>query len=155
MCLVLDINVLLVFQTDSAAHTEFAPVMNWVTRGAGFLVYGGTRYKQELARAAKYVPYFVELRRANRLREVNSGLVDSHQKTVESLAPAACDDPHIIAIFRVSGCRVFCSNDKRADEHTKNEQLYLPGQKPPSIYRGRKHRRLLCKKNIVAIQNGV
>jgi hypothetical protein len=156
MCVVIDTNVFgAVFETDSKPHAEFAPVLDWVTAGPGFVVYGGTKYKRELNNATKYLPVFVELKKSNRLKEVNCKLVDSHQHAVESLVGDACNDPHIIAIFRVSGCRVFCSNDKQADEHIKNKDLYLDGQKPPSIYRSSKHKRLLCAKNIVAIQNCV
>ena len=154
MCMVIDANVFCsFFRTDAPDHSEFAPALKWVTKGQGFLVYGGTKYKQELTCAPKYFQLFIELKNKNRVKEINCALVDQHQRCVASLAENSCDDPHIIAIFRVSGCRIFCSNDKRSFEHIKNKKLYLKGQKIPLIYRKRKNMNLLCGNNIIAVRN--
>jgi hypothetical protein len=125
-----------------------------VLEGPGFLVYGGTRYKAELNRAKRYLSIFIELRKQRRAREINGVLVDRNEQIVRRLVNCdRCDDFHIIAIFRVSGCLLFCSNDKRADCYIKDKRLYETGQKPPSIYRKRTHRKLLNPKNMVAIRN--
>jgi len=156
MCLVIDANVFCaVFCATSKEHTKFEPIKRWVTKGAGFIVYGGTKYKDELRKASKYMGFFTELSRKNKVKMINDQIVDQHQALVETIAGNSCDDHHIIAIFRASQCRLFCSNDKRADEHIKNRHLYPKGQKIPSIYRDIRHKRLLCKRNIVPIQNQV
>ena len=109
MCLVVDANVFSsVFRPGSCNHAEFAPVLSWITAGPGFLVYGGTTYNNELKRARFYLGVFLELKKKGKAKEVNRGLVDKHEKIVKGLAGhTKCDDFHIIAIFRVSGCVLF------------------------------------------------
>jgi hypothetical protein len=154
--MVIDANVFCsVFNPSSKDHYEFAPVLNWITKGAGFVVYGGTKYKQELANAPRYQKIFIELNNKGKTREVNCRLVDQDQKIVASLAKGTCDDQHIIAIFRVSGCHLFCSNDARSYKHIKDSKLYLKNQKHPLIYHKRKHSNMLCVRNIVSIRNVV
>jgi len=155
MCLVVDANVFSsVFRCDSCQHVDFAPVLRWITTGPGFLVYGGTKYNDELRNAKRYLGVFIELKNKGRAKEVNRTLVDQHEQLVKNLlGQNKCDDFHIIAIFRVSGCALFCSNDARADCYIKDRRLYEKGQHPPSIYRNKSHRTLLNPHNIVQIRN--
>lgn len=155
MCLVVDANVFSsVFRPSSCNHAEFAPVLSWITAGPGFLVYGGTTYNNELKKAKFYLGVFLELKKKGKAKEVNRALVDKHEKIVKGLAShTKCDDFHIIAIFRVSGCVLFCSNDARADCYIQDRKLYEKGQHPPSIYRNGTHRKLLNRHKIVQIRN--
>lgn len=155
MCIVIDINVFgCVFNPKDSQHAEYLPVKKWVTEGEGFLVIGGTRYLTELQNARKYFGVMVELSRKGRVKKVRCDLVDKDHSEVETLLRGSkCDDCHLIAIIRVSRCRVICSNDRRADEYLKNPKCYPKGQKPPSIYRYKAHQPLLCRKNIVHIQH--
>jgi len=153
MCIVIDANVFgSVFCDKACDHAEYKPVKDWVTEGKGFIVYGGTKYNNELRRATQYLGIFVELRKKGRVKKITDDLVDQHQAEVEAVVRSGdFDDGHLVAIFRVSGCRLLCSNDARLDTYIKNRLLYLRKQRPPSIYRGKKHRRLLCDKNIVPL----
>lgn len=164
MCIVIDMNVLpAVFSETASNHSDFKPVKDWVSTGPGFAVYGGTQYKKELERAPKYLAFLVELKKSQRLKEIDQRLVDDDQKQVEAIInDAHCDDAHLIAIFRVSGCRLLCSDDSRADEYIRPKfglingvKLYPRPLKRPSIYRGAAHSGLLCPKNIVKLQNVV
>jgi len=155
MCIVIDMDVLsCVFNPCNQHHSDFSPVKEWVTRRNGFIVFGGTRYKSELRNARHYLGIFTELSRKGKVKQVNQELVDRHQQIVEGLlGQTRFNDPHLIAIIRVSGCRLVCSKDQEADKHLKNKRYYLPNQKPPSIYRSRKHAKLLINQNIVKISN--
>jgi len=159
MCIVIDANVFgSVFSSKACDHAEYKPVKDWVTEGKGFIVYGGTKYNNELRRATQYLGIFVELRKKGRVKKIADDLVDQDQAVVEASVRGTeggtdFDDGHIVAIFRVSGCRLLCSNDARLDRYIKNRSLYLRKQRPPSIYRGKKHRRLLCDKNIVNLRH--
>ena len=157
MCIVIDTNVFSsVFHDTSPDHQEYKPVKDWITTGRGFLVYGGSKYKKELKNARKYLAIFGELQKQGKVKQVDHSLVDQHQRKVERIiCDKNCDDTHLIAIFRVSSCCLLCSNDKRGDRFIKNRSLYLQHQKPPSIYRSKKHRRLLCDRHIVNIQHVV
>jgi predicted nucleic acid-binding protein len=157
MCLVIDANVFSsVFNGLSSDHAEYEPVLAWITQGRGFIVYSGSKYKKELAQAHRYLQLFIELRKQGKVVEVNAVLVDQHEVVVNQLAGTKkCNDAHIIAIFRVSGCRLLCSNDQLSDKYIKNPALYLKRQKPPLIYRSVQHVHLLRNEHIVRIRNAM
>lgn len=155
MCIVIDTNVFgCVFNPSDSQHTEFLPVEKWVTQRDGFLVIGGTRYIDELRQSRAYLGVLTELSRKGRVKRVRDDIIDNECIILEALLKGSrCDDCHLIAIIRSSGCRLICSNDRRADEFLKNPKLYPKGQRPPSIYRYKSHSPLLCRRNIVNIRN--
>lgn len=155
MCIVVDANALpSVFDVDCRNHDDFEPVLEWILEGRGFIVYGGSKYKEELRRANKYLKLLAELRRASKVVCVNDNLVDREEEYLQGMEPSASfDDRHIVAIFRVSYCRLLCSLDKRSDRFVTDRRFYNRGQRRPSIYRNRGHARLLCNQNIVNIRN--
>lgn len=155
MCIVIDMDVLCcIFKEDSHQHYKFKPVKDWIIRGPGFMVFGGSKYANQLRNASKYYGIVLELSKKGKTKTVNHTLVDEHQRKVDELINnPRCDDSHLIAIFRVSGCRLLCSNDRRSDTYIKNRSYYLDHQKPPKIYRNHRHRHLLCSANIVPIRN--
>jgi len=155
MCLVLDANSFpAVFRTDTVDHKQFRPVTKWIMGGPGFLVYGGTTYKNELREMSKYWSLVLELKKRGRVKEINDNVVNKHERKVKLLVGTCdCDDCHIIAIFRASGCQLLCSKDRRADKYIKKKTLYDGGQTPPAIYRSIKHVTLLCKERIVNLRN--
>jgi hypothetical protein len=74
MCIVIDTNTLAsVFVRSSAKHNEFKPVLDWIEFGRGQIVFGGTRYLQEIK---GYHKLFTELRRANKAIPVSNDRVD-------------------------------------------------------------------------------
>jgi predicted nucleic acid-binding protein len=159
MCIVIDTNVWpLVFRSDAVRHRDYIPVLKWITEGPGFIVYGGSKYETELKKAPNYLNIFVELNKKGRAKHVDSIQVDEHQIQVEqAVNTAKCNDAHLIAIFRVSGCRLLCTEDKKSFAFIKNKKFYLRGQRPPSIYcrSCKQHRRLLCLQNVVQIRNEI
>jgi hypothetical protein len=157
MCFVLDINSFHhMFDQKTVGHADFAPLLNWLQRGSGTsLVIGGTHYRAELRRMDKYLPILGELKRGRKLSEVANEIVDENEKSIRAAVPRKkFDDPHIVALFCASGCLIFASHDKRADEFIKLRRLYPKGQRPPSIYRSEKYgKRLLRPENIVQLRN--
>jgi len=158
MCIVIDTNTFpSVFKTKSADHYEFKPVWDWIMTGKGFIVYGGTKYNKELMCAGQYFRIFAELKTAGKAFHVEDKKVDREQILVREIEPRRCfDDPHLIAIFRVSKCKLLCTKDARSDKFIKDPKFYNNGQKPPRIYRTRRHHEaLLCDRNIIHIQNRI
>ena len=155
MCIVIDANVWgCVFETNSALHNEYKPVYDWIVNGPGFVVYGGTQYNTELKKAKKYFGVFTELKKSLKAKIVNTYIVDQEENRVKRLInSSSCDDTHLIAIFRASGCRLLCSNDRRADFYIKNKKYYYKRQKRPLIYRNSSHKSLLNSRNIVRLRN--
>ena len=90
MCLVIDTNVWSsVFRTDSINHAGYGPVLEWITVGPGFIVYGGTKYARELGKAPRYGALFLELRKKGRARLVDGSKVDANAARVEQAANTA------------------------------------------------------------------
>ncbi|MCX6641164.1 MAG: hypothetical protein NTW14_11930 [bacterium] len=156
MCIIIDADTLAcVFNKICSDHVNFKPVLQWINK-SGFIVYGGSTYKRQLKAASSYWGIFIEYKKIRKAVEVDESLVDEFEKEAKKIIPAKkFDDPHLVAIVKVSGCKLLCSNDGKADKYIGNKKLYnrKENQHPPKIYRGLKHRHLLNDKNIVNIRN--
>lgn len=153
MCIIIDTSALSsVFNRTSKVHLEFSPVFDWIIRGKGKVVYGGTKYKRELAQARRYAKLFAELRRAGRTALVDDQKVDQEQRILEETSlPQDFDDPHLVAIVIVSHCKLICSNDSTAYLFFKDKTLYPEGVERPKIYSGYSNKSLLVDENIADI----
>jgi predicted nucleic acid-binding protein len=150
MCIVIDTNSFAsVFDAKSDDHPEFRPVLNWITNGKGKIVYGGTKYRDELRAAQRYLGVFGELARARKVVEIPDVDVDREQERIENLVlHRDFDDPHIVAIVSVSRCKLVCSRDKRAYRFIKDVSLYPKAGMRPKIYSDSNNSDLLCDHNI-------
>ncbi len=153
MCIVIDTNTFsLVFSGRRDGHEEFRPVLRWIVSGKGKIVYGGSKYRGELRRAKRYLGIVSQFKKAGKVVEVNDQQVDARQRELEdSMQHRDFDDPHIIAIVIVSGCKLVCSNDSRAYRFVKMKELYPSRIQRPKIYRGKGNEDLLCDQNIADI----
>ena len=148
MCIVIDIQCLSkVFNYSDNDHKEFEPVLNWIKTGKGKIVYGGTKYLDELAKTGKYLKILTLMKNYNKTITIENSLVDKRQEEIEAVVSPKCDDPHIIAIVDVSGCKLLCSDDSRSFEFVKDKSLYEIN-KPPGIYSSKKNKSLLTDKYI-------
>ena len=149
MPIVIDANALTsVF--SAAPDEDFVPVKDWVFQDGVKIVIGGTKYKEELSRVIPVLNMVKELSRAGKVIRADSRDVDRLQEVVESVVPAACDDPHLIALIGISRCPVICTKDVRAHPFLKNKTLYPWKNFAPSIYSGRKSTDVLSRKNAEA-----
>jgi len=156
MCFVLDANSFHhMFDVNYSGHADFIPLLRWLYDKQGTsLVIGGTRYLEELKKLNKYFDKLVELERNRKISKIKDEIVDDEENRLKSIVnQKKFNDPHIVALFCVSGCLIFASHDKKADRFIKRRDLYPCGQRPPSIYRSAKHTKLLCNKNIVRLRN--
>lgn len=151
MCIVVDAPVLVpIFKASDPEHGRFLPVHDWVRSGAGKLVLGGSKYKEELASVSSVLPVLMELERRGRVVRVSDALVDREMMIVTGLESSKdFDDPHLIAIVRVTGCRLVCLRDNRAHRFLVKVKLY-GGRARPRLFTNRKHKHLLCPANIAA-----
>ena len=149
MCLVVDTCALsAVFNTQNANHLQFEPVYKWIVFGPGMVVYGGTRYLRELATAERYMKLFVEFGKTRKAVVVSKSAVDRNQTEVTKLEPhPKFNDPHLVAIVRVSGCRVLCTTDLAAVPFLKKQKLYGKAKRP-KIYSSSGQKHLLRANNI-------
>ncbi|MBF0541786.1 MAG: hypothetical protein HQK91_10100 [Nitrospirae bacterium] len=132
MCVVIDINVFPHVFIEKL--NEYTPLKKWITIGNGKLVYGGTKYINELRQMSKYRKFLIRLRKARRLVEVDCLKVDNQEKLLIDKNLNDFDDPHIIAIIIVSGCKLICTDDKRSYQYIKYKDIYPKNFELPKIY---------------------
>jgi hypothetical protein len=112
MCLIVDINIAhRVFRKEDP---EFGPVHNALfspKRIAAKLIYGG-RLRREYAASESLRRIVAQLDRAGRALASNDALIDSEEQALIDQNACGSDDPHIIALARVTGTRLLCSHDQ-------------------------------------------
>lgn len=146
MKIIVDVNALApVFNEKSSKHDEFRPVRDAIVKGRTLMTYGGTKYKQELARSgARYLAMLANLERASKIFLGDDALIDQQTTTVQTLEKKSkFNDHHIIAIQIVTRAEIICSEDKKAYPYFKKRDLYPKGHKLAKIYTGKKNANLL------------
>ena len=139
MCLIIDANLASeIFAGDS--NPDFLPVIRWLLSENGLMVYGGKNF-DELKKINRATAFIRELNRLGRADIYQPSEIDEEENVVMKLKLMRSDDPHVIALARVSGARVVCTNDVALIADFKNVGL-VPSPKG-KIYRGRQHKALL------------
>ncbi len=153
MCIIIDTCALAsVFSEESQDHQDFKAVRDWIVNRDGKVVFGGTRYNTELRNAGKYRRLFAEFERAGKVIRVSDADVDGVEVSAKELEPARdFDDPHLVAIVVVSGCRLLCTNDKRAIRFVTQTRFYPRPVRRPKIYSRLRHAPLLSDDNVAPI----
>lgn len=153
MCFVLDTNVFgAMFDPSNLNHSNFQPALDWVVNGKGKMVYGGTKYKTEMRAARKYIRFFAALQRAGKIVLLCDADVDKYEiEAAHVESDKDFDDPHLIAIVIVSGCKIICTNDKRAIPYLKKSEFYKGKAKKPKIYQSIRNISLLSDKYIASV----
>lgn len=141
MCIVIDSNrIPSVFNPNTNDHQEFQPILDWIESRNTMIVYGGTTYKDELSRLPKYLPIFIERKKAGQIHEVDEASVDQvEQEILRKTVGTSFNDQAIVAIVIVSRCRLICSNDQNSFRFFKQKSLYPSNFQRPSIYTGRRN----------------
>ena len=154
MCLVIDTCCIPpVFDRNNQNHPTFAPILEWITRGNGRMIYGGTKYNEELGRAARYLRFVGELNRKGRTIQMPKQDVDAiAEKLKERIRHPAFNDEHLVALVIASRCCVVCTNDTTAIMYLRRPDLYTADKvRRPKIYRYRSHRNMCCDANLAPI----
>lgn len=157
MCVVIDMNVIkAVFNAEDKKHEYFKPVKDWILVGKGKMVVGGNTYYQELSELHNFRRFYLALRKAGKV------VIGGDEKVIDELEEKLkgetshrdFDDPHIVALLIVSGCKVICSNDARAYPFFQKKDWYPKNQSVPKIYCERSHAKsdeILCDTNIANV----
>ena len=138
MCLIVDTNVAaLVFRKSPSP--DFQPIWDWVDNKDGVIVYGGA-LRKELARTGAR-RYLRELSAAGKARDCDDATVDAEEARVKKMRLCRSNDPHVVALARVSGARVLCSHDNKLIQDFKDRLLvYNPRG---SVYQRAAHKKSL------------
>lgn len=138
MCLIVDANVAhLLFGPSRDVEAE--PIWRWLHDRDGIIVYGGL-LANELGTNHGARRLLVELGRQGKAALVPRTEVEREQAVVELLGLCTSDDPHVVALARVSGARVLFTNDRALMDDFRNRRLVTPKGK---IYQRAKHASLL------------
>jgi rRNA-processing protein FCF1 len=142
MCLIIDANLAPAVFGENSNSSDFRPVIDWLTfpKKNGKLVVGG-KLKFELYKIENARRFIIRLIQAGRARDITEN-VDKETEKVRNMPELKSDDPHIIALAKVSGARILCSNDKDLREDFRNPKLIDPRG---HIYQNAKQKHLLSK----------
>lgn len=150
MSIIIDTNCFSrVFCRTNQEHAEFKPVLDWIIHGHGFLVYGGSKYKEELKKAKSFLKFFRLLKDFKKAVPFPDKQIDEYQKKYEKMVDNKdFDDPHLPAIVLVSKCRLICTKDFRSKPFVTSSWLYPPKFHVPYYYTSSRDSELLCDDNI-------
>lgn len=139
MCLIVDAN-LAAAVFASPPHSDFVPVLDWLEKRDGCVVYGG-RLAAELIRIEKARRYLLNLVRAGRARLVPDGPISTEERTVTKTGLCRSNDVHVMALARISGARTLCTRDRDLQRDFRDSRLISDPR--GSIYLRPEHSRLL------------
>lgn len=147
MAIVIDVNVFpCVFDIQSEHHAQFAPIKAWIERRDGFLIYGGSKFKDELLQSYRRARLVRTLRDAGCAVEISTLAVDALEAEIRvKVAGTKCNDPHIIALLATAKCALLCSWDKESFPFIKDRSLYPGGSPKVRIYTSLRNASLLKK----------
>jgi hypothetical protein len=153
MCIIIDSCCFSsVFNSSNSDHNEFRPVLQWIVVGKGKLVYGGSKYREELRRASRYLFFFGQLTRAGKAVKIPSNIVDEIEVGVKAQeCNPNFNDQHIVAIVIASKCRLICTKEEASVPFFKDSRFYPRGFRRPRIYKSSSNTSLLRDDNIVEI----
>lgn len=138
MCLIIDANKTADF-VNQPQHEDHRPIYRRIDRGLRVAL--GGRLLTEQYRIEKARRYFVELLRSGRALRYVDANVDAEEAEVTRSGLCKSDDPHVIALARVSGARVLFSEDQ--DLGTDFGNLELVPKPRGKVYKKAEHEPLL------------
>lgn len=151
MCIIVDTCCLApVFDVECKDHPNFKSVLDWIVNGKGKFLYGGTTYEKELKH--RFASLLKEFTKVGKARALPKDDVDAYEKALKTkVADKDFDDPHLIAMVAVSGCKLICTTEKRAVPYLKNQKLYPQHIEPPKLYSSSVNKNLLCDQHMADI----
>lgn len=139
MCIIIDANLASEIFRDTL-NENYVPIIYWLFSRDGIMIHGG-KLSVELFRIGCASRSIKVLQQAGHAINIDNTTVGLEEQNINNLNICVSDDPHIIALARVSGARTLCSHDNDLHVDFKNKNLI---DKPRgSIYQDRNHSILL------------
>jgi hypothetical protein len=142
VCIIIDANLAFCIFT-SVPEDEFRPVFDWLHAADknGCVVYG-SKLADELSSRTESRRYLLRLAQAGRARLIPEGILQPEEEELTRGRLCQSNDPHVIALARVSGARTLCSHDRALHHDFRNSELI---SKPRGrVYQNATHTKLLC-----------
>jgi hypothetical protein len=142
MCIIIDNNVVhrVFFGIDDPDFSDLKACLFGNGSCDVKLVYGGG-LKREYVVSARVASTLRVLDQAGRAIQVADATVDRETQMVENMDRCTSDDPHVVALARVSNVRLLCSHDTSLHADFKNPQLV--NRPRGSVYQNPDHNHLL------------
>ena len=152
MCAILDANVVSeVFGTTTPEAGE--RFRQWIDAESGRFVTGGKNFR-ELEQMKLAERWLLDAIRSGKIKKENDSVIDQWTEDIQHAGGYQSDDPHILALAKVSGARLLYSNDNDLRKDFKNRNLIdnpqgriystLRNQSFTSTHRSLLRRRDLC-----------
>ncbi len=121
MCMIIDANRLGVFLSDQMAE-DAKPIHGWLNKGWGNLVYstGGAFADEICGRSRKKLAGYAQ---AGRATVIPAGEFEEDEQQLRDNEAVRSDDPHVLALARLSGARVLYTGDHALTQDFKDKQL--------------------------------
>jgi hypothetical protein len=142
MCLIIDANC--AYETLSVKPSPvFSPVIQAIQQKKAVMVIGGKKLREEYLRLPTVWRFILMLDRAGKAVAYSDAAIDKLERSLEESGLLHSDDPHIIALAKVSGARLLCSKDVNLHKDFRSAKLI---SKPRgAIYQKESHIKLIGK----------
>ncbi len=139
MCLIVDANT---GATLVNSDVEAIPILEWLDKGAGSVAIGG-KLSTELSEHRRLWRKLAEYTRSGACKVYPTAKIEGQYSQINRQQMSS-NDIHILALARVSGCRLLFSRDNALSRDFKNKKIIPPrdGQ-AGRIYRDSRDRALL------------
>lgn len=136
MCIIVDANV--AHEFNAPLTEEASNVYHWLMNDGGVIAAGG-KLKRELV-ATNFRNIYQALLLAGRLYQYDDNEVDRAEVRIVKKGGLRSNDPHVIALARVSRCRLLFSRDQRLHADFSNPRVLRPRGR---VYQDQSHEHLL------------
>ncbi|WP_333661533.1 hypothetical protein [Chishuiella changwenlii] len=150
MAIIIDTNCLAnVFSKSSDKHNEFKPVLDWILKGKGFLIYGGSKYNEELKKTPKYLPILRLLKDVGKVHKGNDDNIDNIENSISKTNTSKLfNDIHILAICLDTKCNLVCSEDTTSIPFITDPKHFGKGNIRPNFYTSSRNKDILDDKYV-------
>lgn len=121
MCVIVDNDVR--DEVSGGASSEAGKYLfDWLTDGRAKLAVGG-KLRRELSGSSSFVRCMKNAQLVGRVVSVEDGRVDEESKRIQEEGLCESNDPHVLALARVSRSRLLFTNDRRLQNDFGNPQI--------------------------------
>jgi len=137
MCLIIDANrISSIVNRDE----DSVPILEWLLEDKSQIALGGSKIRNEYSKHAGFFRYIGELEKSGKVRIAKDENVDAEEINLLQSKDLSSDDHHVIALARVTGCRLVYSSDMALHGDFKNPRILRPKGK---VYQYKSHKNLL------------
>jgi predicted nucleic acid-binding protein len=140
MSIIVDANCLSITFSPSSSE-DFKPIIVALINGRHRLTIGGTKLKNEYKKLTSISGMLKNLDQAGRIVQIVDSEVNDEESVLLRDFDLKSDDPHILALARISGARILCSHDK--DLGVDFQNLTIIPKPRGQIYKRSDHSHLL------------